>query len=156
MKLLNTSNIKFKKKKLFVTFVFLTTFVNFSFSQSTFNSNSIEFCGSNFVAPKNCEIIGTLIKCKDYVFTWSYEPINDLPRHQKEFLEQIENPKKINVLVKNTELEGYLFTIESYSSLMIIGNVDNKGVIINLFVNQSINTTSDLPDFVQQFITIIN
>ena len=145
-----------RKFKLFITIAFLTTFVNFSFGQTTLNSDSIEFCGSNFVPPKDCEKIGTMIKCKDYVLTWTYEPINELPRHQRELLEQIENPKKINVLIKNTELEGYLSTIESYNSLMIIGIVNNKGVIINLFLNKTINTTSDLPDFVKQFITIKN
>ena len=143
-----------RKIKLFLLISILTIFTNISFGQSSKEITKSEFCGRQFDAPSDCETIGNMIKCTDYVFTWTYEPIADLPRHQKELLAQIDKPKKVNVVVINTDLVGYLSKVDTYSSLMIIGKVNEKGVIINLFLNKAIKTTADLPECVRQFITI--
>lgn len=143
-----------KNLKLFLLIGILTIHSNISFGQSSLMAESSEFCGKHFIAPKDCETIGKMIKCTDYVFTWTYEPIIDLPRHQKELLSQIDNPKKVNVVVIDTDLIGYLSKVDTYNSLMIIGKVNGKGVIINLFLNKAIKTTADLPECVRQFITI--
>jgi hypothetical protein len=117
-------------------------------------SDSSEFCGKHFIAPSDCETIGNMIKCSDYVFTWAYEPVSDLPRHQKELLAQINKPKKINVSVINNDLIGYLSKMDTYDCLLIIGKVNEQGVIINLWLNKIIKTTADLPECVRQFIAI--
>jgi hypothetical protein len=143
-----------KKLKLFLLIIILTTYSHISFGQSSKEAVKSEFCGRQFVAPSECETIGNMIKCNDYVFTWTYEPIADLPRHQKELLAQIDNPKKVNVIVISSDLVGYLSKVDTYNSLMIIGKVNGKGVIINLFLNKTIETTADLPECVRQFITI--
>jgi len=95
-----------------------------------------------------------MIKCSDYVFTWTYEPVADLPRHQKELLAQINKPKKIDVSVINTDLVGYVSKVDTYESLLIIGKVNGRGVIINLFLNKAIKSTNDLPVWVRTFINI--
>src|SRR6478609_12059138 len=99
---------------------------------------SSEFCGEHFMAPSECETIGNMIKCSDCVFTWTYEPVADLPRHQKELLAQLSNPKQINVSVINTDLVGYVSKVDTYESLIIIGKVNGRGVIIDLYVNKEI------------------
>ncbi len=142
------------KIKLLISIAFLALFSNVSFGQSTPNTASSEFCGKYFTAPKDCETTGNMIKCKDYVFAWIYEPIEDLPRHQKELLAQINQPKKINVSVLGNNLVGYLSKVETYDNLLIIGNVNDRGVIVNLWLNKAIKTTTDLPESVRQFIVI--
>jgi len=115
---------------------------------------SSEFCGEHFMAPSECETIGNMIKCSDCVFTWTYEPVADLPRHQKELLAQLSNPKQINVSVINTDLVGYVSKVDTYESLIIIGKVNGRGVIIDLYVNKEIKSTEDLPEWVRSFIKI--
>ena len=143
-----------KKTKLILILTILTAYINTSCGQSSQKVAKCEFCGKHFIAPSDCETIGNMIKCSDYDFTWTYEPIADLPRHQKELLAQIENPQKINVSVNNNDLVGYLSKVDTYQSLMIIGKVNRQGVIINLFTNKPIKTTEDLPECIRQFITI--
>ncbi|NNT73167.1 hypothetical protein HKT18_13155 [Flavobacterium sp. IMCC34852] len=126
----------------------------FTYGQTTLEENSSEFCGQYFTAPNECKTMGNMIQCKDYVFTWSYEPIIDLPRHQKELIAQIKNPKEIKVSVLKTDLIGYLSKVDSYDSLLIVGSVNGKGVIINLYLDKTIKATNDLPECVRQFITI--
>lgn len=135
-------------------FIALTTFSCLSFGQSTSKVDLIEFCGKRFVAPSDCETIGNMIKCIDYVFFWIYEPVADLPRHQEELLAQIKKPKKINVSVINSDLVGYQSKLDTYDCLLIIRKVNGQGVIINLFLNKEIKTTDDLPKCIRQFITI--
>lgn len=142
---------------LFFLVGILTIYSNISFGQSSLKADSSEFCGKHFIAPKDCETIGNMIKCNDYVFTWTYEPIAYSPKQQKELLTHlalIDNPKKVNVVVIDTDLVGYLSKVGNYTSLMIIGNVNGNGVIINLFLNKAIKTTADLPECVRQFIAI--
>ena len=115
---------------------------------------SSEFCGEHFIAPSECETTGNMIKCSDYVFTWKYEPVVDLPRHKKELLAQIHAPKEINVSVINTDLVGYVSKIDTYESLLIIGKVNGRGVIINLFLNKAIESTEDLPACLRPLIKI--
>lgn len=117
-------------------------------------ADSSEFCGKRFMAPGECKTVGNMIKCSDYVLTWSYESMADLPRHQKELLMQLKSPQKINVTVINTDLVGYITKIDTYDQLLIIGNVNGKGVIINLFLNKSIKTTNDLPEYMRPYIVI--
>lgn len=143
-----------KKLKLLLLVIILTAYSNISFGQSSKQGVKSEFCDRQFIAPSECETIGNMIKCNDYVFTWSYDSIADLPRHQKELLAQMDNPKKVNVKVINTDLVGYLSKIDTYNNLLIIGEINGKGVIINLFLNKAIETTADLPECVRQFITI--
>ncbi|MCO4293174.1 hypothetical protein NF867_09885 [Solitalea sp. MAHUQ-68] len=143
-----------KKIKLCLFVLILTTYSSISFGQTATKADSVEFCGKHFIAPKDCETIGNMIKCSDYVFTWTYEPVSDLPRHQKELLAQIEKPKEQNVSVLNTDLIGYLSKVDTFDSLLIIGKVNGKGVIISLFVNKAIKSTADLPEFTRQLITI--
>jgi hypothetical protein len=123
-------------------------FFNISCGQSN------EFCGEYFVSPTECETIGNMIKCSDCVFTWTYEPVADLPRHQKELLTQLNNPKKINVSVINTDLVGYVSKVDTYESLLIIGNVNGRGVIVSLFLNKAIESTKDLPVWIRPLINI--
>lgn len=143
-----------KKIKLLLLVTIFTTCSTISFGQSSLAVDSSEFCGKHFIAPKDCETIGNMIKCNDYVFTWTYEPTEDLPRHQKELLAQINKPKEINVSVLNNDLVGYLSKIDTYDCLFIIGEVNGQGVIINLWLNKVIKTTTDLPECVRQFIII--
>lgn len=124
-----------------------------SYGQSA-SSDSSEFCGKYFKAPVNCQTIGNMIKCDNYVFTWTYEPLADMPRHQQELLGQINNPKKINVSVMNTDQIAYMSKMDMYDCMLIFADVNGRGVIINLWVNKEINTTNDLPESVNQFITI--
>jgi hypothetical protein len=119
-------------------------------------AQSSEFCGKHFTAPAECETIGSMIKCSDCVFTWSYEPVEDLPRHKNELLAQINKPKKINVSVINTDLVGYVSKVDTYESLLIIGEVNGQGVIITLFLNKAIKSTEDLPVWIRPFIKIIS
>ena len=133
---------------LFITISLLT--FNLSCAQSS------EFCGEYFTAPTECETIGSMIKCGDCVFTWSYEPVEDLPRHKKELLAQISKPKKINVSVINTELVGYVSKVDTYESLLIIGEVNGQGVIITLFLSKAIKSTEDLPVWTRPLIKIIS
>ena len=143
-----------KNLKIFLLVSILTTNSNILLGQSSLKADSSEFCGKHFIAPKDCETIGNMIKCNDYVFTWTYEPVADLPRHQKKLLAQIKKPKKINVSVINDDLVGYLSKMDTYDCLLIIGKVNGQGVIINLWLNKAIKTTGDLPECVRQFITI--
>lgn len=142
-----------KTLKLFL-FASILSYTTASFAQSSNNEATSEFCGQKFVLPANCEVIGNMIRCADYVFTWAYEPIADLPRHQKELLAQAQNPQAINVSVINTDLVGYLSKVETFSTLLIIGEVNKQGVIINLFLNGPIKSSADLPEPVRQFISI--
>jgi hypothetical protein len=128
-------------------------------SLSTFDiscAQSSELCGEHFTAPTECETIGTMIKCSDCVFTWSYEPVEDLPRHRKELLAQINKPKEINVSVINTDLVGYVSKVDTYESLVIIGKVNGQGVIITLFLDRDIKSTGDLPVWIRPLIKIIS
>jgi hypothetical protein len=140
--------------RLLALFITLTAYSVGSFGQMSAKQESSEFCGKRFVPPSDCATIGNMIQCSNYVFSWTYEPISDLPRHQKELLAQISNPKRINVSVLNNDLVGYLSKMDDSDCLLIIGNVNGKGVIINLFLNKIIRTTADLPECVRQFITI--
>ncbi len=143
-----------KKITLFLIVSILMIFTNISFGQPSEEITKSEFCGHQFVAPSDCEIISNVIDCKDYVFSWAYKPIADLPKYQTKLLSHIDNPKTVNVAVINTDLVGYLSKVDDYDCLMIIGNVNGKGVIINLSQNKAIKTTEDLPECVRQFITI--
>ena len=143
-----------KRINVFQFLTILIMYSNISCGQPLLITDSSEFCGKKFIPPSECETISNMIKCDNYVFTWTYEPIADLPRHQKELLAQIYKPKKINVSVLNNELVGYLSKIDKYNCLLIIGQVNEKGVIINLFLNKVIKATADLPECVGQFISI--
>ena len=125
-----------------------------SSQQNTLNGDSKEFCGKYFVPPSECETLGNMIKCNDYAFMWLYEPVSDLPRHKRELLGQLSKPKKIKVAVLNKNLVGYLSKMDVYQFLLIIGEVNEKGVIISLYLNKEIKTTKDLPECVRQLITI--
>ena len=122
--------------------------------QSSAKTDSIEFCGKQFPAPPGCETTGNLIKCNDYFFTWTYEPTADLPRHKAELLEQIENPRKVNTSVLKNDNIGYLSKMGTSYQLLIIGEINGKGVIITLWQDKQIISTNDLPEYVRQFITI--
>lgn len=138
------------KFKLFLLITTLTINSSLLFGQA----DSSEFCGKYFKAPNNCQTIGNMIKCNDYVLTWTYEPNKELRHHKKELLAQISKPKKIKVSVINNDLIGYLSKIDIYHCLIIIGKVNEQGTIINLYLNREIKTTDDLPDCVKQFILI--
>ena len=141
------------KINLTIILILLTTFFNFTFGQSI-RTDSIEFCGRHFIAPNSCEIIGNMIKCSNYVFTWTYAPTTDLPRHRKELLAQTKSPKKIKVVIDNNDIDGYLSKTGTYSQLLIIGVVNGQGVIINLWLDKQIKSTDDLPEYVKQLISI--
>jgi hypothetical protein len=113
-----------------------------------------ELCGEHFTAPTECETIGSMIKCSDCIFTWSYEPVEDLARHKKELLAQLNEPKKINVSVIDTDLVGYVSKVDTYKSLLMIGQVNGQGVIITLFLNKAIKSTEDLPVWIRPLIKI--
>jgi hypothetical protein len=95
-----------------------------------------------------------MIKCSDYVFTWTYEPIVDLPRHQKQLLAQINNPKKVNISIVGKDLEGYLSKVDTFDQLVAVGEINGRGVIVNLYVKRTIQSTGDLPEYIRQFIKI--
>ena len=144
-----------KKLNLLFCYIVLTLCYSLnSCGQSASSSDSIEFCGKNFKAPKDCEVIGNMIKCSNYVFTWTYEPVSDLPRHRKELLAQISSPKKINVSVLGRDLIGYLSKVDTYDQLVVVGEINGRGVIVDLYLNKTINSTNDLPEYIMQFIKI--
>jgi hypothetical protein len=127
---------------------------NLLFGQISVKTNQIEFCGKNYIAPNECETIINMIKCDNYVFTWTYEPIKDLPRHQKKLLKQMKNPKKIKVSVIDSDHLGYTCNTGTSYQLLIVGKVNEKGVIIFLGLDNSITATTDLPEYIQKFIKI--
>ena len=129
-------------------------FSNFSHGQTTLKTDSIEFCGKKYIVPKDCEIFGNMIKCSNYVYTWTYEPVEDLPGHQKELLSQASNPKKIDVSVINNDNTGYVSETGTTYMLLIVGKVNGQGIIINLWQDKPIKSTNDLPEYIRQFITI--
>lgn len=143
-----------KINKLIFLVILLTAYSTITFGQDQNKADNINFCGVGFTTPSNFETMGNMIRCKDYVFTWTYEEIADLPRHKKELLAQINNPKEINVSVINTNLVGYVSKVDSINNLLIIGEVNKQGVIINLHQNKAIKSTEDLPECVRQFIAI--
>jgi len=143
-----------KKINLILLVFILTICSNLSFGQSSIKTDSIVFCGKHFIAPHDCETIGNMIKCSNYVFTWINEPIADLPRHQKELLAQTKNPKKISVSVVDSDNVGYITKMGTSYQLLIIGIVNGQGVIINLWLDKPIKSTDDLPEYIRQFITI--
>ncbi|MES2655020.1 MAG: hypothetical protein V4620_05485 [Bacteroidota bacterium] len=140
-----------KTIKQLILAVILTACSNILLGQT---ADSSEFCGKHFMAPANCQTKGNMIKCSDYVFTWTYESLTDLPKRQKELLLQLKSPTKISVSVVNNDLVGYVTKIDTYEQLLIIGNINGKGVIINLFMNKAIKTTNDLPECVRPYIII--
>jgi len=82
-----------------------------------------------------------------------YEPIEDLSKHQKELLTQIHWPKKINVLFLGNIMMRYLSKVGTYGNLPIIGKANDRGVIINLWLNKANKTTTDLSESVRRFLS---
>jgi len=141
-----------KTLKLLILSFLLFAFSSRSLGQTFVNKDSIKFFEKYYPAPTGCEVIGNMIKCNDYVFTWVYEPLKDLPRHQKEMLDQIQNPRKIEVKVLGVDQVGYLTKVENLNQLLIIGNIKGQCGIINLWQEKPITITADLPVFVKQLI----
>jgi hypothetical protein len=142
--------------KIFNVFLILA-FLLFScnaFAQSTTKIDSVEFGGRKYPVPMGCQTSGNMIKCDNYVVSWFYEPIEDMPRHRKELLEQLIAPKTIDILLLSSEAKGYVTKIDTWTALNIITELNGKCILLNLFLDRAINSTSDLPEFARQFISI--
>lgn len=142
-----------KLKKLLFVIIVLTVCSYNSFAQSL-KTDSIEFFGKRFPSPVDCQVIGSMIKCNNYVFVCHYEPIEDLPRHKKELLAQLVNPRQVTVSVLGNESTGYLTKIDTWHSLNVVANINGKCTLINLYVDKPIETPNDLPSYLRQFLSI--
>ncbi len=143
-------------RKCFFIFLFnaLPIFCFFSFGQSNIREDSIEFCGNYIKSPEDCAAFGNMIRCDNWVLSWSYEPIEEIPRHRKELLAQLKNFKKIKVSIANTSCTGYLSKIGAMYQLLIVDSISGKGTIIFLSLGKAIKSSADLPEAIREILKI--
>jgi hypothetical protein len=122
--------------------------------QSSVPARDLDFFGKHVQAPLKCESSSNFIKCGEYVLSWTPAPVVDLPRLKQEQLSQMQNPAKINTLVLGADQTGYVAKAGNSYQLLIIGKVNGQGAVIELLLDTEIKSTSDLPEYVRQFIRI--
>jgi len=152
--------------KIFLIIVLTAITVN-SFAQENDSIKKVSYCGKEFDIQNECPTNSKYeLICEDYQIQWVYFPDHMLSMVYENTLRNIE--QKMNIIEKKEiklkslkkKISGYLLTYidsngEAKYRIIASGKVKKQSLILNIGLNEEPLSNQNLPDFVKNFVMLI-